>query len=46
MWRLLFFVAWLAMLAVGLLVAILGWTFVAALFWFVWMGLTGSLPTP
>jgi hypothetical protein len=46
MTRILMFVAWLAMLAFGLLAAILGWAGVALIFWLVWVAATGSLPTP
>jgi threonine/homoserine/homoserine lactone efflux protein len=46
MTRILMFVTWLAALAFGLLVAILGWAGVAFIFWMVWTALNGSPPTP
>ena len=42
--KLLYFVLWLAGLALGTLAALLGWAAVAAVFWLVWSWLNGSLP--
>ncbi|WBC28590.1 hypothetical protein TPMD04_39 [Thiohalocapsa phage LS06-2018-MD04] len=46
MWGILFFVGWLAMLAVSILVALLGWAFVAMVFWFVWVVMNGTIVIP